>query len=153
MKCDWVKEKENTYVMLRNMIFGLVFLEDHMLDTHGEVLREEEYIAVDRERWYKEVNWRISIEIEKRNQNLVLISISRELSLGFTFFLLSSCFLFFYPLPYLRFKDGLTMVATYKCEFLAKNSASGFYSICHLAIPWPGQYRTPRMPFNISPLV
>lgn len=67
MKCDWVKEKENTYVMLRNMIFGLVFLEDHMLDTHGEVLREEEYIAVDRERWYKKVNWRISIEIEKRN--------------------------------------------------------------------------------------
>ena len=47
MKRDWVKEKENTYVMLRNMIFGLVFLEDHMLDTHGEVLREEEYIAVD----------------------------------------------------------------------------------------------------------
>lgn len=50
MKCDWVKEKENAYVMLRNMIFGLVFLEDHKLDTHGEVLREEEYIAIDGER-------------------------------------------------------------------------------------------------------
>lgn len=37
--------------------------EDHMLDTHGEVVREEEYIAIDRERWDKEVNWRISIEI------------------------------------------------------------------------------------------
>lgn len=63
MKCDWVKEKENAYVMLRNMIFGRVFLEDHKLDTHGEVLREEEYIAIDRERWDKEINWRISIEI------------------------------------------------------------------------------------------
>lgn len=50
MKCDWVKKKENTYVMLRNIIFGLVFLEeDHMLDTHGEVVREEEYIAIEKD--------------------------------------------------------------------------------------------------------
>lgn len=49
MKCNWVKEKENTYVMLRSIIFGLVFLEGHMLDTHGEVVREEEYIVIEKD--------------------------------------------------------------------------------------------------------